>query len=165
MRRLKLSLIPAAFALVMALAAPARSIETGPGRSGQLGLGLIAGSPAGLTLKYWMNSENALDIAVGNFGYYVGSYYPGVNLHVDYLWHRFGVFGPSGSNASTHLPLYFGVGGMYSSPNVAGARGVFGITYLFDDPFDVFFELAPTLVVGPAQGFGIDAGLGGRFYF
>jgi hypothetical protein len=41
-----------------------------------------------------------------------------------------------------------------------------GITWLFEDaPFDVFFDIAPTLVVTGHNGFGIESGIGGRFYF
>jgi hypothetical protein len=136
----------------------------GPARD--FGLGLILGAPSGLTGKLWLDGSQAVDIAVGNFGYYVGSpYNSSLNVHVDYLWHYFGVFGGPGSAAYRQLPVYVGVGGMFSSPDVAGARVVLGITYLFNAPFDLFFEVAPTLVVAPIVGMGTDAGLGGRFYF
>ncbi len=155
------------FALLAALAlAPAAARAWGGSKAGRLGLGLRAGSPSGLTGKYWFDNENALDIAVGAYGYYYGSVYSGLNLHCDYLWHRYGVFGNLSSEAYNSMPLYFGIGGMYSSPGVAGVRGVAGITWLFEDaPFDLFFDLAPTLVATPFMGFGIDAGLGGRYYF
>jgi hypothetical protein len=130
-----------------------------------LGLGLIAGAPSGLSGKLWLDDVHALDLAVGSFGYYVGSAYSGINVHADYLWHRYGIFGDRSSEAYRRLPLYYGVGGIFSSPGLAGLRGVLGITYLFEAPFDVFFEIAPTLVVAPGLGVGTDAGLGGRFYF
>jgi hypothetical protein len=130
-----------------------------------LGLGLVVGAPSGLSGKMWLDDVHAIDFALGSFGYYVGTPYSGINLHVDYLWHRFGVFGTKGSDVNRRLPMYVGVGGMFSSPGAAGVRGVLGVTYLFQQPFDVFFELAPTLVVAPGMGFGTDAGLGGRFYF
>jgi hypothetical protein len=153
-------------AAALALGASARAdFLSGRNVAGQLGLGLMAGSPTGFTAKYWISSEHAVDVAVGGYGYYVGSYYTGLNLHADYLWHAYGVFGGMGSDAYSHMPLYLGIGGLFNDPGVAGVRGVFGVTYLFDQPFDAFFELAPTLVVAPASGFGVDAGLGGRFYF
>ena len=134
-------------------------------RSGQLGLGVMAGSPTGLTLKYWFNDEDAVDFAVGNLGYYVGRPYSGVNLHFDYLRHYFGVFGSLGDDAYHRLPLYLGFGGVFNDPGVAGVRGVFGVSWLFENPFEVFFELAPTLVLAPAPGTGLDGGFGARFYF
>lgn len=152
---------------LLCLAAP---LMAGPGwnssKARRWGVGLRAGSPSGLTAKYWFDNENALDMAVGAYGYYAGSAYSGLNVHADYLWHRYGVFGDFTSKSYRLMPLYFGIGGMFSSPGVAGVRTVAGITWLFDEnPFDLFFDLAPTLVVAPAMGFGIDAGLGGRFYF
>jgi hypothetical protein len=130
-----------------------------------LGLGVMVGAPTGLTGKYWLDDINAIDFAVGDLGYYDNNGYSGVNVHVDYLWHHYGIFGDPASDAYNRLPLYVGVGGMIESPGVAGVRGVLGITYLFHAPFDLFFEVAPTLVIAPNLGFGIDANLGGRVYF
>lgn len=148
-----------AFLLVASLARPALAHK-------DFGLGLIAGDPTGLSGKLWMDDTHAIDFAIGTFGYYLGSRYGGVNLHADYLWHHFGVFGRPGSEVYHRMPLYVGAGAVVSTPGAAaGARAVFGLSYLFPQPFDVFLELAPTLVVAPSTGFGIDSGLGGRFYF
>ena len=129
------------------------------------GLGLSLGTPTGLTGKIWLDDLRAVDFAVGTYGYYVGSSYEGVNLHADYLWHYYGIFGSPGSEAYQRMPLYAGVGGMYASPGVAGVRSVVGVTYLFREPFDLFVELAPTLFLVPGVGLGLDGGIGGRFYF
>ena len=130
-----------------------------------VGLGVMVGAPTGLSGKVWLDDVHAVDFAIGSFGYYVGRPYTDLNVHADYLWHYFGVFGDRGSTVYSHMPLYLGLGGVFNSPAVAGVRGVFGISYIFDQPFDVFLELAPTLVVAPGVGMGTDAGLGGRFYF
>ncbi len=130
-----------------------------------LGLGLMLGEPTGISGKLWLDPVHAVDFALGSFGYYVGSPYNGVNVHADYLWHYYGIFGGRGSEAYRRLPLYVGAGGVFSSPGLAGVRGVMGITYIFDAPFDVFLEVAPTLVIAPGVGMGTDEGLGGRFYF
>jgi hypothetical protein len=132
---------------------------------GDLGLGVVLGDPSGLSGKVWMDSEHAIDFSLGTFGYYVGQPYTGINVHADYLWHRYGVFGNRSTDVGRKMPLYIGAGGLLASPGVVGARGVVGVTYLFDQPFDVFLELAPTLILAPGPGFGIDLGLGGRFYF
>jgi len=150
------------------LLAPA--LSAGPlsanGRAHELGLGLRLGAPAGLTLKYWMDNEDALDLAVGAYGYYRGNYTSDINMHLDFQHHQFGVFGSPGSEVYNQLPIYYGVGAMLNGPDVLGLRLVGGLTWLFENnPFDLFFDLAPTLVITPGPGFGIDAGLGGRFYF
>jgi hypothetical protein len=133
--------------------------------AGKFGLGLVLGDPSGLSGKLWLDREHAVDFALGTYGYYLGQTYNGVNLHADYLWHRYGVFGNRSTEVGTRMPLYLGVGGVLSSPGTLGARGVVGVTYIFEQPFDVFLELAPTLLLAPDVGVGIDAGLGGRFYF
>ena len=47
-----------------------------------------------------------------------------------------------------------------------GVRGVVGLDYAIRrSPLDIFFELAPLLVLTPDAGSGIDAGLGMRVYF
>jgi hypothetical protein len=132
---------------------------------GDLGVGLVLGEPTGISGKLWLDREHAVDFALGTFGEYLGQYQEGVNLHADYLWHRYGVFGNHDSDIGRKMPVYVGVGGVLSTPGVLGARGVVGVTYLFDQPFDIFFELAPTLLLAPGVGLGIDAGLGGRIYF
>lgn len=140
----------------------------GPGASShRLGIGGTLGTPTGFSAKYWFDRENALNLALGAYGFYGGRYAGGATLHLDYLWHHYGVFGSPSSAAYEHLPIYIGVGGLFSSPDVTGARAVFGLTWLFEDaPFDLFFDLAPTLVIAPYySGIGVDAGLGGRYYF
>jgi hypothetical protein len=130
-----------------------------------LGLGLMLGEPTGISGKLWLDPVHAIDFALGSFGYYVGSPYDGVNIHADYLWHYYGIFGDRASEAYRRMPLYLGAGAVFSTPGVAGVRGVMGVTYLFDAPFDLFLEIAPTLVLAPSVGLGTDAGFGGRFYF
>jgi hypothetical protein len=49
------------------------------------GLGLMLGAPSGLSGKYFLSSDNALDFGVGAIGYYRGR--SGLHLHLDYLWH------------------------------------------------------------------------------
>ena len=45
-------------------------------------------------------------------------------------------------------------------------RGVFGIAWLpHNTRIDVFLELVPSLELTSTTGFGLDAGLGARFYF
>lgn len=136
----------------------------------RLGLGVMLGSPTGLSGKVWMDHVNAWDFAVGSLGYYYGrdkafGYY-GFVAHADYLWHHYDVFGEQGSEAARKVPVYLGLGGTLATPGFIGIRGVVGVTYISDEPFDFFVELAPTLGFGEAAAFGgVDAGLGARYYF
>ncbi len=145
---------------------PARAFEAAH-KAGQLAAGIVVGEPTGVSLKYWMDRTHAVDFAVGGLGF------DGVLLHADYLWHRFGLFHSDRTDLEDNLPVYYGVGGVlganaggpFGGGASAGVRGVIGITYLFPEPFDLFLELAPTILVAPGFGFGFEGGLGGRYYF
>jgi hypothetical protein len=84
---------------------------------------------------------------------------------MDYLWHAFGAI-----HSSERFPLYYGIGGRINTgggydPSLA-VRGVFGIAWLpHNTPIDVFLEVVPSLQLTPSTGFGIDAGIGARYFF
>jgi hypothetical protein len=139
----------------------------------QFGLGVILGEPTGLSAKLWVSSITALDFGLGwsvggdRINDYNGGYNGSsrVHLHMDYLWHWFDAI-----HSSERFPLYTGVGGRINTgagyENSVAVRGVFGIAWLpHQTPIDVFLELVPSLEVIPSTGFGIDAGLGARFFF
>ena len=139
----------------------------------RFGLGLIIGEPTGLSAKLWVSDRTAVDFGLGwSVGgdrlYYYNGGYDGssrVHFHMDYLWHWFDAI-----RSYERFPLYTGIGGRinagggyYSSVAV---RGVLGLAWMpINTPIDVFIELVPSLQVIPATAFGIDAGLGARFYF
>jgi hypothetical protein len=133
------------------------------GGGGRLGIGLMAGAPSGLTLKYWMNSVNALNLVIGGWSYYSGDYYAGPHFSLDYLWHSYRPFdsGPDGGR----MPVYAGLGVQIASPDFSALRVPLGVTYLFNAPFDVFAEVSPTFLFGPRAAVGVGVGIGGRFYF
>lgn len=56
--------------------------------TGQIGLGVIVGSPTGLSFKTFTSETNAFDAGLA---WSVGRY-DAVNIHADYLWHHFDVF-------------------------------------------------------------------------
>ncbi len=137
------------------------------------GLGVILGEPTGISAKLWASSATAFDFGLGwsvggdRISDYNGGYNGGsrVHFHMDYLWHWFDAI-----HSSERFPLYTGVGGRINTGagynNSAAVRGVFGIVWLpHRTPIDVFLELVPSLQVVPSTGFGIDAGLGARFFF
>jgi hypothetical protein len=137
------------------------------------GLGVIIGEPTGISAKLWVSSKTAFDFGLGWSvgGDRIGNYNGGFNgesrvhFHMDYLWHWFDAI-----NSSERFPLYTGVGGRINTgagySNSAAVRGVIGIAWLpRQTPIDIFLELVPSLQVVPSTGFGIDAGLGIRYFF
>ena len=131
---------------------------------GPFGLGVILGSPTGLSGKYWLSRETALDFAVG--GALVDG---GLHIHADHLWHK-ELF--KTKEKSLHFPFYIGVG-PFLRTNVGknnqlgvGARVPFGASFTKSDlPLDVFLEIAPALRILEKPGFGFQVGLGARYYF
>lgn len=128
-------------------------------QGGDVGLGIVAGNPAGISAKIWTGQRNAIDIIAG-----MDFYHDRISLNADYVWHEFDIFRVSRGQ----MPLYYGMGLWTSVSNdpAMGARGVVGIEYLFPSaPLDVFLELGPSVAILPGTGFGLDAGLGMRFFF
>ncbi len=137
------------------------------------GLGIIFGEPTGLSAKLWTSKVNAFDFGLG---WSVGGdriskknryeeYGSRVHFHMDYLWHSYNVI-----SSTERFPLYYGIGGRYNSggnyDGSFGVRGVFGIAWFpHSTPIDIFLELVPVLQLTSSTGFGIDAGLGIRYFF
>lgn len=132
------------------------------------GVGMIVGSPTGLSLKKWFGN-NAIDAAAGWSS-------DAFNIHVDYLFHN------SSLTNKSNVPIHFGVGGRLrfedkddnhghhdddnDGDTRLGLRIPLGINYLFaKHPFDIFAEIAPVLDIVPETDFSLDAGVGVRFYF
>ncbi len=130
------------------------------------GVGIIIGEPTGISVKKWLDNYSAIDGAVAwSFG--KGS---GFHLHADYLAHSYSVFKVSRGT----LPLYYGIGARIGNTNKnngsssagLGIRVPVGVAYNFaNDPLDIFFEIVPVLNLAPATDFGINAGLGIRYFF
>ncbi len=160
--------VPASIALILFISGLAANAQ-----ERKFGLGVILGEPTGLSAKLWTTGRNAFDFGLG---WSVGGdrigrhdvYYDGgsrVHFHMDYLWHSFDAI-----RSTERFPLYYGVGGRFNSGggyhSALAVRGVLGIAWLpRGAPVDVFLEAAPSLQFAPATGFGIDAGLGARYYF
>ncbi|MCK9407551.1 MAG: hypothetical protein WCX28_07095 [Bacteriovoracaceae bacterium] len=139
----------------------------------RFGLGVIIGEPAGISAKLWTSNHTAFNFGAGwsvggdRMGRY-DYYYNGTNrvhVHMDYLWHSFDVI-----RSSELFPLFYGIGcrinnGAGYDASVA-VRGVFGFAWLpHKVPIDIFIELVPMLQLSPASSFGIDAGVGARYFF
>jgi hypothetical protein len=152
--------------LIMIAASPVKAQDKG------FGIGLILGEPTGLSAKLWTSNINAFDFGLG---FSVGGdrisrnhiYRDNrrIHLHMDYLWHSFNAI-----SSTERFPLYYGIGGRFNSgggyDESIGVRGVFGIAWFpHSTPIDVFLELVPVLQLTSSVGFGIDAGVGVRYFF
>jgi len=128
------------------------------GQAGSTGLGIIIGEPTGLSLKVWNSRISAFDAGIAwSFGKNGN-----LHLHGDYLLHNFNAF------SNRQLPFYYGAGARVNFGDKAriGIRGVLGINYLFRElPLDAFFEIVPVFDLAPATSFGLNAGIGMRFFF
>jgi hypothetical protein len=136
------------------------------------GLGLILGEPTGLSAKLWTSQTNAFDfglgLSVGGDRFSRNNVYHDngrIHLHMDYLWHSFDAI-----KSTERFPLYYGIGARFNSgggyDESVGLRGVFGIAWFpHSTPIDVFLELVPVLQLTSSVGFGIDAGVGVRYFF
>jgi hypothetical protein len=137
----------------------------------QLGIGLILGEPTGLSVKYWLDEEHAVDGGVA-WSFWDGD---GFQLHSDFLWHNFDLLDDPGG-VDGKLPVYLGVGarlkfrddeGRHHDDNdtVFGIRVPLGVSYLFDGkPIDLFAEIAPILDLTPDIELNFSLALGVRFY-
>lgn len=131
------------------------------------GIGIIIGEPTGLSLKYWLDEECAVDGAAA----WSNSENDSFQLHGDYLIHNYELL------EADKLPVYYGIGarlkfkdsdGRGRNENYAmfGIRVPFGVTYLFEyEPLDLFFEVVPVLDLSPDVEVDINAAVGLRFYF
>lgn len=130
-----------------------------------LGLGVIVGEPTGLSLKYWLDEDRAIDAAAA----WSFSGHDSFQLHADYLFHRFDIF--ETGEVTGKMPLYYGLGARVKDKDkdddtAFGLRIPLGITYLFADaPFDLFAELVPIVNLAPDVDVDINAAIGFRFYF
>jgi hypothetical protein len=132
----------------------------GVARAHEFGLGAVIGEPTGINGKIWTGDATAVDFALA----WELDNNDAFNIHMDYLWHDYGVFNVT----KGRLPLYYGIGGRMLDhfDTHVGMRGVIGLNYLFArSPVDIFFEVAPVLDFVPDTDMDLEAGVGMRFYF
>lgn len=145
-----------------------------PGRAeaeekGIFGAGLIIGEPTGLSVKYYLGDDTAIDGAIG--GAFLGK---GVQVHGDFLWHPWILE----KKPSFILPVYIGAGLRVLDRNAGGGdddhfriglRAVGGLLFDFTEaPLDVFLEVAGVAdyrTKGDAFGLDINLGAGVRYWF
>lgn len=160
------------FALLLSAIAPAGAAWAQQ-EKGLFGVGLIVGEPSGVSVKYYLSDDTAVDGAAG-----VGLIDTGFHVHGDFLWHPWVLE----SQDTFVLPMYLGPGLRFLLSEAArgqddvmhfGVRGVVGALFDFRKiPLDVFLEVAPILEYklsdnDDESGFGvaINAAAGVRYYF
>jgi hypothetical protein len=125
-----------------------------------IGLGIILGEPTGISLKGWVGSREAFDVAVAWSFEGEGA----IHVHADYLFHNFRLFHVEKGD----LVFYYGIGGRVKTVNKTqvGIRIPLGLSYLFEkDPLEIFFELGPIMNLTPKTLFRMTTGVGIRYYF
>lgn len=121
-------------------------------------LGVILGEPTGISFKLWQSGSNAIGGAVA---WSLGRNET-VHLHADYLFHN-------DLDADQGVLLFYygpGVRTLFSDNNPrVGVRFPVGLQYNVEDTrLSLFFEVAPILDLIPATTFGVNGGLGFRFF-
>ena len=160
--------------LILVLIAFALNAGVAPAAENQIGLGLIAGNPSGISAKIATGKMNSIDLILG---YNMNRYddrYPNnddccrvggiVYTSADYVWYDYNLIRICG----IRFPIYYGPGFnvIFSHYTSAGIRGVMGLEYQFaKSPFDVFLEIVPGINLAPNTVMGIDGGLGTRYFF
>jgi hypothetical protein len=152
--------------IVLAILAATRGRAEAAG--GPFGLGLIIGSPTGISGKLYFNRQNALDFALG--AAFLST--RGLHAHLDYLWHPVML----AQDEAFFLPLYVGIGGRILDHDHGaddddvhlGVRVPAGLVFDFRAvPLDVFIEVALIVDIVTDHGDHVDlnAALGARYYF
>jgi hypothetical protein len=127
-----------------------------------LGLGILAGEPSGISAKFWIAPSRAID---GAIAWSTGTHND-INLYFDYLMHNF-------TALESKMTIYYGFGARLKYETVnddkdsrIGIRLPLGLSYLFPTaPCDVFLEVVPILDLIPNSDFDINVGIGVRYYF
>jgi len=140
------------------------------------GLGLELGEPTGLTGKYFVAPDRAIDFGVGDIYHYGDR--SGLHVYLDYLWHPVSLV----STEAFELPFYFGIGGRiwafdYNCGGCAdayafGVRVPVGISFDFNNvPIDLFAQFVFVLdfysgYIDHHAVYGdLDFSIGARYYF
>ena len=128
----------------------------------RFGIGVILGEPTGITGKYMIDENNAIDAGVG----WETSGDNELHIYGDYLFHLYDVIKvPKGK-----LPIYFGGGARWilreDDDNKIGVRIPVGLEYLFDGvSLGAFAEIVPVVNLTPDTEGDLEAGIGIRYFF
>lgn len=152
-----------ALLVTVATSSPAAAQERGRGK---FGLGVVLGSPTGLSMEFRLASSSALHVAVGLEG--LNDEGRDDDFYVHVVWKFY--LAELARTPDFSLPLYVGVGPYLANignDNIAlGARGPVGIAFAFNSvPIDIFLEVALLLNVVEDVDVGVGAALGFHYFF
>ncbi len=129
-------------------------------QNGKIGVGIIAGEPTGLSLKYRVSADNAIDAAAAWSFLKEAAFH----IHADYLFHDYSLIKVSKGK----LPFYYGLGARLklSEKSRVGVRIPLGLAYEFaNSPVDIFLEVVPLLDLAPSTEFNLNGAVGVRYFF
>ena len=136
------------------------------GQNYKYGVGVIIGSPTGLSGKLILARHSAIAVHAG--WSFIGD--KGLHITGDHQFLFPGVIKYDGSPMNNVVP-YLGIGGRFRFKEKdddtdfhLGVRIGGGIEYLISQ-FGIFLELYPVVDIVPETGFDFEGGIGGRFYF
>lgn len=138
----------------------------------QFGLGVIIGSPTGISANYLLSDENSIAAALAFDD-------DDTHLHIDYLWRfpnsltaekvNFGWYGGVGLKFRDHDHGDHKSNGdhhEHHDDGEFGPRAVAGLNHEFKKvPIEVFGEVSMVMYVIDETDMDLDFGIGGRYYF
>jgi len=124
-----------------------------------LGIGIIFGETNGLSVKNWVNANQAFQFDIN-----WDLYYAGLGIGAAYLFHNFEMM----TSDMNKFPVYFGIKGWASFSTGGTAAGVqvpLGIAWIpKETPVDIFLEVCPGISLIPSVRFAPGGGLGIRYW-
>lgn len=132
--------------------------------AGGTGIGVVLGSPNGVTARHWVNEQQSIDGAAG--WSLIDSH---VQVNANYLWNLPAAFIIGEEN----FDFFFGIGASLRSKSgtannelVFGPRLPAGVAYEFANPdIELFTQAALNLGLVPSSDLYFDLNVGVRFYF
>lgn len=131
-----------------------------------IGLGIIAGEPTGVSFKLWTSQTTAFDAGAA-WSFVGGEFF---QVHGDFLLHNYDIFRVDTGKMS----LFYGAGARVKfgednfgdNETTVSLRVPVGLAYEFEKtPIEIFLEIVPMLDLVPATEIGIAGAVGFRYYF
>lgn len=153
------------FTITFLCAALTLTSQLAYGQDEGFGVGGMLNGPTGISYKAWISQEVAL---AGGVSFNISEISSSFYTHADILKHPSSEEG-SFRVASGKMVMYYGAGVRVSFDDLTdntdfGVRFPLGSAYQFEEsPTDVFFELAPTILIDDFN-FGFNGAIGFRYY-
>jgi hypothetical protein len=156
--------------------ARASDAHASPAGRSELGVGAVFGEPTGLSAKYWLSQDHAID---GGLSYSFDDF---VLVFADYLFHFPTLIGGRYSEQAKYFKPYAGIGGLVYFSTRGSKRGATGLASSTSDvglaarvplglewmpggtPIGIYLEIVPGFGVVPATFGFLQGGIGARFY-